>query len=104
MTFPGLFIAKVAAGLILIVAAIGGQPYGFYTLLRWIICPLCAYSAFSAAAQKHTGWTWTFGTMAALFNPLIIVHLGRNVWAAVDIAAAVVLLVSIGVIDRKQNP
>ena len=104
MTFRGLFIAKNAASLILIVAAVGGPPYGFYTLLRWIICPLCAYSALSAAAHKHTGWTWTFGTMAALFNPLIIVHLGRNVWAAVDIAAAVVLFISIWVIDRKPNP
>lgn len=101
MSLCSLLIVKVAAIVMLLVAALGGQPYGFYTLLRWVVCPICAYTAIHTTAKEQTGWTWVFGTMAALFNPLFVVHLGRSVWVFVNIAAAAILLLSIWTLDRK---
>lgn len=103
MSCSGLLLVKATTAVILIVAAIGGQPYGFYTLLRWVVCPVCAYTAVHTVAKEKTGWAWTFGVLAALFNPLLVVHLGRSVWAIVDIAAAMVTLLSIWTLDRTAK-
>jgi len=65
-----LYIAWVIAAAMLISAAVGRHPYSFYTLLRWICCVAFAYSAISAFQMKRVAWTWIFGVLAILFNPL----------------------------------
>ena len=90
---------KVVAAVMLIVA-LGRHSYGYYTLLRWVVCSVFAYSAVRAHEAKRTGWTWTLAAVAAAFNPLFPVHLNRGTWALIDVAVAVVLLVSIFAVDR----
>jgi DNA repair exonuclease SbcCD ATPase subunit len=100
----GIIIAKLIAALLLF-AALGRHPYDYYTLLRWITCAVCAFTAFQAAEMKKSGWLWVFIIVAIVFNPLVPLRLKRDTWALVDIAAAVLLLLSIAVMDiRKPRP
>jgi hypothetical protein len=100
----GSIIAKLIAAVMLF-AALGRHHYDYYTLLRWISCGVCAYTAFQAAQSKKLGWLCAFAIAAVMLNPIAPVHLKRDTWAIVDIAAAVLLLVSIAVIDiRKPHP
>ena len=39
----GLYIAWLVAAGLLVSAAVQRHPYSFYTLLRWICCPIFAY-------------------------------------------------------------
>lgn len=67
-------------------------PYGYYTLLRLVACGVFAYAAFIAADRKHKLLPWVFGLLALLFNPIVKVHLAKELWAFVDVAAGVFLL------------
>ena len=49
----GLYVAWLIAAVVLVSAAVGKHPYSFYTLLRWICCPIFAYSAFSAYEKNR---------------------------------------------------
>jgi hypothetical protein len=100
----GSVLAKLIAAVMLF-AAIGRQTYDYYTLLRWIACGVCAYTAFQAAEIKKIGWLWVFAIVAIVLNPIVPLHLKRETWAIVDAAAAMLLLFSITVIDRyKPQP
>ena len=67
-------------------------PYGYYTLLRLVACGVFAFAAVVTADRKHKVLPWVFGLTALLFNPIVKVHLPKELWALVDIAAAILLL------------
>ena len=100
----GSILAKLIAAVMLF-AALGRHAYDYYTLLRWIACGVCAFTAFQAVQSKKTGWLIIFVIAAVVLNPFAPVHLKRDTWAIVDVAVAVLLLVSIAVMDiRKPRP
>ena len=100
----GSVIAKLIAAVMLF-AALGRHAYDYYTLLRWVACGVYVLTAFQAVQDKKTGWLFLFVTAAVVLNPIVPVHLKRDTWAIVDIAAALLLLVSIAVMDlRKPRP
>ncbi len=99
---PGVVVAKVAA-IVLLLLAMGKLPYGFYVVLRWVVCGVCAYSVISAMNAERKGWAWVLGIIALLFNPLLPVRLGRETWPLVDLAAAALIAVSIFTVDRRRK-
>ena len=92
-----LYIAWLIAAVMLVSAAAERHPYTFYMLLRWICCPVFAYSAVTAHQRNRVPWIWIFGVLAALYNPIFRAHLDRNTWTGVNwftvgaIAVAVVV-------------
>jgi len=100
----GIILAKLIAAVMLF-AALGRHAYDYYTLLRWIACGAVAFTAFQAAQMKKFGWLFVFVISAIVLNPIAPLHLNRDTWAIVDSAAAVLLLLSIVVMDiRKPRP
>jgi hypothetical protein len=92
----GLYVAWLVAAGLLVYAAVERHPYSFYTLLRWICCPVFAYSAFAAHERNRVVWVWVFGMLAALYNPIFRVHLDRSTWIGVNwftVGAIVVAIV-----------
>lgn len=67
-------------------------PYGYYMLLRLVACGVFAYAAFIAYERKNKTLPWVLGLMALIFNPIIKIHFPKEVWAFVDVAAAILLL------------
>jgi hypothetical protein len=59
----GLYIAWLVVAGLLVSAAAQRHPYSFYTLLRWICCPVFAYSAFAAYEKNRVLWVWVFGVL-----------------------------------------
>jgi hypothetical protein len=47
-TMVGLYVGWLAAAAMLVYAVIEKHPYSHYTLLRWVCCPVFAFSAVSA--------------------------------------------------------
>jgi len=66
----------------------------FYTLLRWVTCIVFVYSAVTAFRSKRVAWTWIFGILAALFNPIAPVYLQRNTWHVIDCFAIGVMIIA----------
>lgn len=90
----GFVLARVVAALAALLA-VASLPYGYYVLLRWVVCPVAAYTALQAAKLPAKGWSWVFGVLALVFNPILPVHLTREVWPVVDLAACVLLFASL---------
>ena len=89
-----LYVAWLLATVMLVVAVTGRYPYAFYTSLRWICCAVFVYSAFKAQEEDRIAWVWIFGVLAALFNPIVLVHLQRDTWQIIDWVTIGVIVVA----------
>lgn len=71
------------------------NPYGYYILLRWVCCGIFAYLSVKAFDQKRQGWVWVLGITAAIYNPIIRVHLTREIWSVVNVVTIGIAVASI---------
>jgi len=72
--------------------ALAPLPYGYYTLLRIIVCGAAALIAYQHYEKERevSFWVALMAGVAILFNPIIPVHLNREIWAPIDIITAVI--------------
>lgn len=70
-------------------------PYGYYTLLRIVVCgatSLLAYNELNTSGAVSM-WGLLMGGVALLFNPIVPIHFSREIWAPIDILAAVAIFI-----------
>ena len=79
---------------VMLLVALLPLPYGYYALLRLVVCGTSAYGAHIFLKQDRTKWTVGLGLLGILFNPIIPIHLDRATWAVIDLVAAAVIVVS----------
>ena len=87
------FIWLCSAAALLI--ALAPLPYWYYTFLRIIVFAAAAFLTYQhyKHEQEFSVWVALLGGIAILFNPLIPIHLSREIWAPIDVIAAAVFLV-----------
>ena len=90
-----IWVPQAVASVLLLIALLPSNPYGYYVFLRWVCCAVFAYLAVQAYQQKRQGWVWVLGVTAALYNPIVPAHLGREVWTLVNLATIVVAIASV---------
>ncbi len=95
-------MARIIA-IIMLLVALMPNPYGYYILLRWVICGICAYYVFEAVKSRNQSWAWVFGIGAIIYNPVFPLHLGRSVWSVVNIASVVVIFASFSGLAAKTR-
>ncbi|MCH8275343.1 MAG: hypothetical protein IH851_11195 [Armatimonadetes bacterium] len=96
-------IPAIAAAAMLFYAT-GDHPYGYYQLLRVVVC-VSALVATWVAVQEEIVWAiWVFGAIAVLFNPLIPVHLNKETWRYIDGLSGVLFVVGGVLVARKAPP
>ncbi len=79
-------------------AIVGDNPYGYYVLLRIVCCGIFALLAF-LTIDRGQHQAWAFGLTAVVYNPVIRIHLTRDIWevinwATIALAGASVLVLS----------
>jgi len=79
-------------------------PYGYYLLLRIMVCVTAVALSLSAHKKEKSGWMWAMIIIAIIFNPLIPFHLGKEIWSIVDLAVAVILVISIFKLRLQESP
>lgn len=85
----------VISGVVLALGIVPSWPYGYYILLRWFIFVSSIIVAISFYKSKHTGWTFVFGAIAFLFNPIYPFYLSRSAWTPIDLISAVLFFISL---------
>ncbi len=88
-------IAAIIASTFLFLALFDGLPYGYFTLLRFVVFTLSSYIAWMAYQEKKEKWIWIFGSVATLFNPFIVIYLNREMWIVIDLIAGILMIVSV---------
>ena len=87
MTDARQFIpALIAAGMLF--GALGRWPYSYYIVLRWVTCAAAVVVVYHGHVYRKPWAIWVFIFIAALFNPILPVHLTREAWRIIDLAAA----------------
>ncbi len=85
---------KLAIIVIMVIAlsvALAEMPYGYYQVLRVFICGSALYLAWHLRGVISENWVWLLGGIAVLYNPLIKLSLGSDVWPIANLATIVIL-------------
>jgi len=96
------FIPSLIAGAILL-AALGDWPYGYYIFLRFVVCGVSIYIAIMAYEWKRSWVSWIFGAIAILFNPIIPIHLTREIWQRIDIGCAILFMITGSILKKGEE-
>lgn len=96
-------LTLVATGF-LFVALSSGLPYGYFTLMRFVVCAVGIYLAYKAYEEnKESLWVWAFGFTAVLFNPIFPIYLKRAQWEVIDLVVAVFFVASIFLVNLSEQ-
>ncbi len=93
----------IIISVIILFLAIFPMPYGYYTLLRLVVCGTAIYIVYNAKKINRQSWMWVMGIIALLFNPLIPIYLNKGVWVIIDIIVAITFCVSFLQIKDKER-
>ncbi len=98
---PHLVPCIIAVAMLL--GALGKWPYGYYRLLRWVVCAAAVFTAWNSYEWRTFRGVWLFGIIALVFNPLVPFHLARGTWQVIDVAAALAFVASVAILDRPVS-
>lgn len=71
------------------------MPYGYYQLVRFMALVGFTILAYKVNEQGQKVEAIIYVCLAILFQPLIKIALGREIWNVVDVAVGIGLIVSI---------
>ena len=71
------------------------MPYSYFQMVRF--CALVGFGILAYQAKQEDKQTemFIYGTLALLFQPLIKISLGREIWNIVDVIVGIGLLLSL---------
>lgn len=98
---PHLIPSLIAAAMLL--GALVDLPYGYYQLLRFVVCGAGVFVAYIAFTRKKIWAVWLFGFVALLFNPLIPIHLSKEIWQLIDFICAILFVVIVFVLKEPRE-
>lgn len=98
---PHLIPALIATAMLL--GALTALPYGYYQFLRLVVCGVGAYVACTAYNWQKMWAIWPFGFIAILFNPLIPIHLSREMWQPIDVVCAFLFAIAAFVLRKPKD-
>ena len=68
------------------------MPYGYYILIRYVSAIIFGIMAYNSFLQKKKKICITCIVLSLLFQPILKLPLGREVWNIVDVVVAVFLI------------
>ncbi len=98
-----IWVPQLIAALMLFLALNPENPYGYYVLLRWVCCGVFAYLAFRALERARHGWVWILGITAAVYNPILPVHLTREIWTVVNVVTIGIAVASVFALKLEEE-
>jgi len=90
-SYPPTIIPTIIAICMLLGTVPKFFPYGYYTLLRFVVCGTGAYVAYWLLVEekRHIGFLSIL--IAVLFNPFIPIYLYKELWIGIDLLVAIFL-------------
>ena len=74
------------APIVVLVIAIFPLPIGYYTLSRLVVSACALYYAIQFHKRNNTTYTWIYGFLVVLYNPIIPIYLYEKfIWVVVNL-------------------
>ena len=83
--------------------ALADLPYGYYQFLRIVVTGCAAWIAIGLHKRNNLIGTLTFGAMAVIFNPIVKIHMERDVHAIFNVISAALLMVALWLQSRWND-
>ena len=80
---------------ILFFTCLADMPYGYYQFVRFAALAGFAFLAYNANEQGYKREVIIYVCLAILFQPLVKIALGRQVWNIIDVIVGIGLIASI---------
>lgn len=95
------WLAIITGVMLVLGIPVGWWPYGYYILLRWVVCisAIIIANGFNKSGLK--GWMLIFASIAFLFNPIIPVYLNKETWVLIDLVSAILFFISAYSVKKK---
>jgi hypothetical protein len=78
---------------IAVVIGFADLPYGYYMLLRLLLCSVSLFFLFGAKLALTDWEKWTLGGFAVLYNPLMPIRIGEKaIWEILNVITVVLFL------------
>ena len=94
MNFTVENIIKVILSILFFICLLN-MPYGYFQLVRFVALVGFAILAYKANEQGRKPEAIIYVCLGILFQPLVKIALGRQIWNIVDVVVGVALLVSL---------
>lgn len=98
---PHFVPALVSAAMLF--AALGRWPYGYFVVMRWVVCTSAIFVAVVAYKSRQYWGTWLYGLLALLFNPVFSARLRRGTWRPLDAVAGIAMVIAIILVRRRDE-
>lgn len=86
--------------LCLFLCTIISLPYGYYILLKFLVC-FTAIREIFLTKNKNIDTVSFLAAIAVLYNPIIRIPLGKNIWCVVNILTAIYFLYRLKLLSLK---
>ena len=93
-----LYFAVPAAMALL---ALLDMPYGYYQLLRLVVAAASVFIAVAAWQRGAHVAVMAFGLLALIYNPIVPLHLKREIWEWANLGTAAIFLVALAVLELR---
>jgi len=98
-----IWVPQLTISLMLLWALNPGNPYGYYILLRLVCCTAFVYLALQAFNQEKQGWVWVLAITAVIYNPIIRIHLTREIWLVINVITIGIAVASVFALKTSQD-
>lgn len=80
---------------ILFFICLADLPYGYYQFVRFAALIGFVFLSYQSYKRNDKSFAFIYATLAVLFQPLIKISLGREIWNVVDIIVGIGLIITI---------
>ena len=87
-------LIKISLAILLFICLLD-MPYGYYELVRVLAMIGFGFLAYKSFERQEKGIMIVYGGLAILFQPLIKISLGREIWNIVDVIVGLGLIAAI---------
>ena len=95
-------IIKIALAILFFICLLD-MPYGYYQFVRFLALVGFGILAYRAYENDSTIEMVIYGALALLFQPLIKIALGRELWNIVDVVVGIGLIISLFIKREKSQ-
>lgn len=86
-------LGVVSFGFLSFVAICQPYEYGFYQVLRWLVCSFSAWTSVKIYQKTPKSfWLMAFVALAVIFNPVLPLKFEDEVWIPIDIVTALIFI------------
>jgi hypothetical protein len=85
-------VLTMLGAVLLLIAAAGKHPYGFYMVLRLVITVGAVYWAWRVYKTGLRAWTWLFVAVALFLNRSLPIRMQRAQWQPIDLYLGILLI------------